>query len=294
MASDGSRIAMASDADARHRGALAPAGEQTKRRVLVIATDALEGVGLIDELADGRSAEEFEVAVVAPVVEQSAVKQAVGDLEPARERAERRLEARLAELRSGGVAAFGMVGDTEPLVAAEDALRSFPAEEVLIFERPDDQSRWFEDGLFERAQERLRPPIRMITVDSEPAGGEPIAERRAGRGTAEPGRGEREVGLDPYLPSFEAGDLSAIAVGIVGTILAVVFFAAGPGTASGAGTAAGLIAGGAALINIAHVIALTLFESVRYRGAFRRLFRAITLLYTPLAVLANLVIWLAS
>lgn len=285
---------MASGARARQRGALAPAGERAKRKVLVIATDALEGVGLVDELAEGRPPEELEVAVVAPVVEQSALKQTAGELEPARERAERRLEARLAELRSAGVAAFGMLGDTEPLLAAEDALRSFPAEEVMIFERPGDQSRWFEDGLFERAQERLEPPIRMITIEAEPAGGEPVAEQRAGHGTVEPGRSERQVGLDPYLPSFEAGDLSAIVVGVVGTILAFVFFAAGPGTASGAGTAAGLIAGAAALINIAHVIGLILFESVRYRGAFRRLFRAITFVYTPLAALANLVIWLAS
>ena len=51
----------------------------------MIATDALEGVGLVDELADGRPPAELEVAVVGPVVERNAVKHAVGDLEPARE-----------------------------------------------------------------------------------------------------------------------------------------------------------------------------------------------------------------
>lgn len=287
-------MAMASGADARHRGALAPVGSAAKRRVLVIATDALGGVGLIDELAEGGPPERLEVAVVAPVVEQSAVKHAVGDLEPARERARRRLEGRLAELRSGGVSAFGMLGDTDPLLAAEDALRSFPVEEVLIFEHPDDQSRWFEDGLFERAQERLEPPIRMVTVEAEPQEAEPVDVERAGRGTAEPGRGEHEVPLSPYLPSFEAGDLSAIAIGIVGTLAALFFFAAGPGTESAAGVAAGLIALAAGLVNIAHVVALILFESVRYRGGFRRFFRAITLVYTPLAAIANVILWLAA
>jgi len=260
----------------------------------VIATDALEDVGLIDELADGRPPDELEVALVAPVVEQSAVKHAAGDLEPAREHAERRLEARLAELRRGGVSAFGMLGDTDPLLAAEDALKSFPAEEVLIFERPGEQSRWFEDGLFERSQARLEPPIRMVTVEARPGRAVPVAEERAGRGTVEAGRGERQVGLAPYLPSFEAGDLSAIAIGVFGTLVAIFFFAAGPGTESPAGVAAALIALAAGLINVAHVIALTLFESVRYRGGFRRFFRAITLVYTPLAVVANVVLWLAS
>jgi hypothetical protein len=285
---------MASSADARHRGALAPVGPAAPRRVLVIATDALEDVGLIDELADGRRPDELEVALVAPVVEQSAVKHAAGDLEPAREHAERRLEARLAELRRGGVSAFGMLGDTDPLLAAEDALKSFPAEEVLIFERPGEQSRWFEDGLFEHSQARLEPPIRMVTVEARPGRAVPVAEERAGRGTVEAGRGERQVGLAPYLPSFEAGDLSAIAIGVFGTLVAIIFFAAGPGTESAAGVAAALIALAAGLINLAHVIALTLFESVRYRGGFRRFVRAITLIYTPLAVVANVVLWLAS
>jgi len=36
------------------------------------------------------------------------------------------------------------------------------------------------------------------------------------------------------------------------------------------------------------------FRRVRYRGAFRRFFRAITLAYTPLAVIANVVLWLVS
>lgn len=262
--------------------------------MLVIATDALEGVGLIDELAEDGAREQLEVAVVAPVVEQSAVKHAVGDLGAAREHAERRLEARLAELRGGGVHAFGMLGDTDPLLAAEDALKSFAAEEVLIFERAGDQSRWFEDGLFERAQEALEPPIRMVTVEADPRGAEPVAEERAGRGTADPGRRERQIGLAPYLPSVEAGDLSAIAVGVLGTIVAIVFFAAGPGTETPAGVAAGLIALAAGLVNIAHVVALILFESVRYRGGFRRFFRAVTLVYTPLAVAANVVLWLVS
>lgn len=174
---------MASGAHTRDRGALAPVGPAAKRRVLVIATDAVEGVGLIGELG-GRRADELEVAVVAPVVEQSAVKHAAGDLEPARESAERRFAARLTELRRSGVSAFGMLGDTDPLLAAEDALKSFPAEEVLIFERPDDQSRWFEDGLFERAQETLDPPIRMVTIEAEPQG--PARSPRGAQALAPP------------------------------------------------------------------------------------------------------------
>lgn len=64
---------MASGANARHRGALS-GGTGPGRRVLAIATDAVDGVGLIDELVDGRAAGEVEVAIVAAVVEHSAVR----------------------------------------------------------------------------------------------------------------------------------------------------------------------------------------------------------------------------
>ena len=45
-----------------------------------------------------------------------------------------------------------------------------------------------------------------------------------------------------------------------------------------------------ALVNMAHVVGLILFESVRYRGGFAKFFRTLALVGTPLAVLANLLI----
>jgi len=41
---------------------------------------------------------------------------------------------------------------------------------------------------------------------------------------------------------------------------------------------------------MAHVVGLTLFESVHYRGGFARLFRTLSMVGTPAAVLANLLI----
>ncbi len=50
------------------------------------------------------------------------------------------------------------------------------------------------------------------------------------------------------------------------------------------------IAIGVALVNMAQVVGLVLFESVRYRGGFAKLLRTLSLVGTPLAVLANLLI----
>lgn len=49
-----------------------------------------------------------------------------------------------------------------------------------------------------------------------------------------------------------------------------------------------------ALINMADVVGLTLFESVHYRGGFAKLFRTLSSVGTPLAILANLLILLLT
>jgi hypothetical protein len=48
-----------------------------------------------------------------------------------------------------------------------------------------------------------------------------------------------------------------------------------------------LVAIGIALVNLAHVVGLTLFESIGYRGRFARFFHTMSLAITPLAVLVN-------
>jgi hypothetical protein len=56
------------------------------------------------------------------------------------------------------------VGDSDPLKAIEDALREFPADELLIITRPDEESPWLVAGSGETAQNRFRLPVRHVTV----------------------------------------------------------------------------------------------------------------------------------
>jgi hypothetical protein len=62
------------------------------------------------------------------------------------------------------------------------------------------------------------------------------------------------------------------------------------GEVTGRAAVAILIAIGIALVNLAHVVGLTLMESVRYRGGFAKLFRYLSLIGTPIAVVVNLVL----
>jgi hypothetical protein len=263
--------------------------QRAASRVLVIVTDELSGRDVIDELRRHlRDEGPSEVMVIAPAVEKTAFRHALGDVDSATAEARQRLDASLAELRGAGISAMGEVGDSDPLTAAKDALQRYPADEVLIVAHAEDQARWFEDGLFERAQEVLYPALRMVAVRRE-SDGEPHLARIEEAG---PGRKvhEKELELSPNLPRFTRGDLAGILMAIVGTITAIVLAATGPGSESAGGAAQILIAMGVALINMAHVVGLLLLESVDYHGGWQRFFRNLSLTATPLAILVNALI----
>jgi hypothetical protein len=81
-----------------------------------------------------------EVLVVAPAL-NSWLRHWLSDEDPARRRASERLTSTLEQLRRRGVRAFGLVGDADPLQAVTDALRSFPADEIVIAGRPEPADR---------------------------------------------------------------------------------------------------------------------------------------------------------
>jgi hypothetical protein len=259
-------------------------------RLLAIVTDTLEGSEPLQEFSRHGNGAGVEVRVIVPAVEATAFRHTLGDVDEPRQQAEERLEAALEALRRDGIEASGGVGDPDPVQAAQDALLEAPADEVLIFEHEQQQARWFEEGMFDRAQASLEPPLRMVVVHSGDADGDHVvAVEEAGPGTSR--TDEDEVDISRNLPSLSRKDLIGIFIGIFGTIVVIVLAAA---TASGAGPESGWkavaigIAIATALINMAHVVGLTLFESVRYRGGFAKFFDTLSLVGTPLAALINL------
>ena len=81
--------------------------------------------------------------------------------------AQKRLDASLERLRSGGIDARGEVGDAEPLQAMEDALRLFGADEIIISTHPEGRSHWLEKNIVQAARERFAVPITHVVVDLE-------------------------------------------------------------------------------------------------------------------------------
>ena len=65
------------------------------------------------------------------------------------------------------MAAFGEIGDSDPLQAIEDALRTFAADEIIISTHPEGRSNWLERGVVSRAREHFAVPVEHVVVDLE-------------------------------------------------------------------------------------------------------------------------------
>jgi hypothetical protein len=269
----------------------------TSHRLLAIVTDELDDPEPIAEIRRAGNGAGTEVRVVVPAVEATSFRHTLGDIDEPKREAEERLRATLDSLGRNGIEASGGIGDPDPVQAAQDALLEAPADEVVIFERESAQARWFEEGLFERAQESLEPPLRMVVVHSGDADGEHVvAVETAGPGTRDADGAEIGIPISDNMPQLPRGDLAGVLTGILGTIVVIVLAAAGASGSAVTGWHAVAIgiAIAIALVNMAHVVGLTLFESVRYHGGFAKFFRTLSLVGTPLAILANLLILLIA
>jgi hypothetical protein len=140
-----------------------PEGE---KRILVVANETVGGKKLLDTLRDRAEGVREEVLVVTPAL-NSPLRHWASDEDPARADAQRRLDESLATLRRAGVNARGEVGDSEPLQALEDALRTFAPDEIVISTHPEGRSHWLEKGIVDAARERFAVPITHVVVDLE-------------------------------------------------------------------------------------------------------------------------------
>jgi hypothetical protein len=63
------------------------------------------------------------------------------------------------------VDAAGDTGESDPLLAIQDALQTFPADEIVLFTHPGGQQNWGEEGLVEEARERFGRPVEHLVVE---------------------------------------------------------------------------------------------------------------------------------
>jgi hypothetical protein len=267
-----------------------PNGSREGHRALVVANEAVTGdelrSGLIERL--GRPID--EVFVVAPALNASALEYTLGDVDHAIAPARERLSRTLRELQAAGIEAHGEVGDSDPMQAIQDEVVKFHPDQILLVAHRDEEGAFAERGLLDQAERDLDMPVTELVVDKQP---EPHVldvkrtESRAGRGRGwEPSRN---------WPPLTRRNIAGIIVAMIGTLLLGALAALAVGDAGGhdleearlnaAAAAAILIATGMALINLAHVVGLFLFQSVGYEGIWSRFLSRISLIGTPIALL---------
>jgi GABA permease len=152
------------------RGSLSRSVEVTrdgdgKHRLLVVANETVEGDALRAEIRERCRNRDCEILVVTPALAVSRAEHWASDVDEATELARQRMELSLIEIDRLGLRARGEVGDSDPNVAIEDALRVFPADEIVISTHPPHRSRWLEHGVVEQAREEIDLPITHVVVD---------------------------------------------------------------------------------------------------------------------------------
>lgn len=108
-----------------------------------IDADALRSVA-------GDEATDAEVLVVSPAVHESGLRFWMSDADDAIAAAQRTADETAERLEEGGIDAVADTGESEPAVAIQDALATFPADRIVVFLHPDDDKGYREaDGLDE-------------------------------------------------------------------------------------------------------------------------------------------------
>jgi nucleotide-binding universal stress UspA family protein len=268
------------------------------RSLIAIVTPAFGSAESIEalkrEVATG-GGDGTEVRLVAPAVEINPLHHTLGDIDQPRVEAKDRLDEAVAAAHAAGLEVSAEVGDPDPVQAAQDALLKKPADEILIFSHADDSAAWYEGDLWKHAEDSLEPPLKLVVVDGGPGGNERVVDTE----TASAGLSDADAGHEvnsAYLQGLTRTDATGMALGITGTIIAIVLAAVAVtgGSASGWPALAIGLAIAVALVNMANVVGILLMESVRYRGGFAKFFRDLSMVGTPLVVLINAAIAIFS
>ncbi len=276
-----------------------PQGARTTggKRALVVANEEISGERLVGSVLSRLGPEVEEVFVVSPALADSALDHIMGDVDAAIPAARERLEATLEEFRAAGVEARGEVGDSDPIQAISDEIVKFEPDQILVVAHRDEEGAFAEKGLLEQAERDFDLPVLELVVTHED--NPEVLDVKSTKAVA-----GRKKGWRPSYnwPPLTRRETAGILVAMVGTLILGVLASKGVADSQNHGrdheegrlgteaAAAILIALGMALINLAHVVGLLLFQSVRYDGIFSRFFARLSLIGTPIAVAISVVL----
>ena len=134
-------------------------------KVLVLTAEPISAEVLRDAIGGGE-AEDAEVLVVSPALQESGLRFWMSDADQAIGRAEAVQQESVERLEEEGIDAAGDTGESDPLIALQDALATFPADRIVVVTHPEGDSAYREEDLVPAAQERFGVPVEHRVVSS--------------------------------------------------------------------------------------------------------------------------------
>jgi len=131
--------------------------------LLVLAPEPVDTDTVREALDDG-DLDDARVLVVSPALNESPIAFWTSDADEAIADAQEAADRSAQALKSEGVQATGRTGESEPLLALQDALATFEADRILVFVHPEDQQRYREDDVVGEAGRRFGVPVTEATL----------------------------------------------------------------------------------------------------------------------------------
>lgn len=136
-------------------------------RVLVVTTEAVDGARLREQVLRVTGEADAEVRIVVPATKLSPLQWLANEEDDARGEAQETAdEAGRAVDDAGDVEDVEVeVGDSDPVQAIEDALRTFPADRLVIVTPSGEQENWLEKDSAAEAIQRFDLPVTHLAAD---------------------------------------------------------------------------------------------------------------------------------
>jgi hypothetical protein len=132
-------------------------------KLLVLTPEPVDADRLRE--AVGPEVEGAEVLVISPATNQSKLAFWVSDSDEAIAEAEQAERETVSSLESAGVEASGDTGESEPALALQDALATFDADRIVIFEHPAGDRDAREDAGLEDVEARFGIPVTRAVIE---------------------------------------------------------------------------------------------------------------------------------
>jgi hypothetical protein len=131
-------------------------------KLLVLTPEPVDAEMLRSVL--GEEVEGAEVLVVSPATNQSKLAFWVSDPDEAIAEAQTAQEETVERLEEEGVDAAGDTGESEPVVALQDALATFAADRIVVFSHPGGDRDYREDEGLADAEARFGIPVSHAVI----------------------------------------------------------------------------------------------------------------------------------